>query len=365
MTALTSRWNERIRIILAITAKDLVEAIKNKNTLSVILPVLFIILMYRFLPSFSHGDDPPTVLVFDPAESSFGLLLQESPFLNVYLSQSIERMKLGVSESEGPDLGLVLPEEIDVLIASNSSITLQGYAVHWIPDDQVRQLEQDVEDELAALAGLPIDISVDSESIYPEMDSSGMSRLMGLSLTFTAVMIGVSFLPHLMLEEKMTQTIDALMVSPVKPLDLALGKVMVGLTYSMILGLIGIGIYGPLITQWGIAVVMYFMGALLMTLIGLVLGTVLENRQQLMLWAWVLLIPLLIPTFLVLMRGLIPDAAIDIMRWIPSVVLTRGLTIAAVETVSITDYLVELGVLLLASGLVLGLVTWILRRRDR
>lgn len=365
MTALTSRWNERMRIVLAITAKDLVEAIKNKNTISVILPVLFILLIYRYLPSFTHGDDPPRVFLYDPAESSFGLALQDSPFLNVYLSSSIERMKLGVSESEKSDLGLILPEDIDTRLENNVPLTLQGYVVHWIPDEQVRQVEQQVEDELAALANQSIEIEIDSESIYPEMDSSGISRLMGLSLTFTAVMIGVSFLPHLMLEEKMTQTIDALMVSPVKPLDLALGKVLVGLTYSMILGLIGIGIYGPLITQWGITVVMYFAGALLMTLIGLVLGTVLENRQQLMLWAWVLLIPLLIPTFLVLMRGLVPDAAIDIMRWIPSVVLTRGLTIAAVETVLITDYLVELGVLLLSSGLVLGLVTWILRRRDR
>jgi ABC-2 type transport system permease protein len=365
MTAQTSRWNERIRIILAITAKDLVEAIKNKNTLAVILPVLFIILMYRYLPSFTHGDDPTTVLVFDPAESSFGLSLEDSPFLNVYLSTSIERMKLGVSESERPDLGLALPDDIDALIAEGESISLQGYVVHWIPDEQVLEVEQVVEDELAALANQPIDIEIDSESIYPEMDSSGLSRLMGLSLTFAAVMIGVSFLPHLMLEEKMTQTIEAIMVSPVKPLDLALGKVLVGLTYSMVLGLIGIGIYGPLITQWGIAVVMYFAGALLMTLIGLVLGTVLENRQQLMLWAWVLLIPLLIPTFLVLLRGLVPDTAIDIMRWIPTVILTRGLTAAAVETLSVADYLTELVVLILSSALVLGLVTWILRRRDR
>ena len=103
----------------------------------------------------------------------------------------------------------------------------------------------------------------------------------------------------------------------------------------------------------------------MMTLIGLVLGTALENRQQLMLWAWVLLIPLLIPTFLVLMRGLVPDAAIDIMRWIPTVVLTRGLTVAAIETALVKDYIMELMVLILSSVLVLGLVTWILRRRDR
>ena len=81
MVSEASLKKDRLRIILAITAKDLVEAIKNKNTLSVILPILFILAVYRFLPSFSHRDEPPTLFLFDPGESSFGLELQDNPFL--------------------------------------------------------------------------------------------------------------------------------------------------------------------------------------------------------------------------------------------------------------------------------------------
>jgi ABC-type Na+ efflux pump permease subunit len=356
---------KRLRIVLAITAKDLVEAIKNKNTLAVILPVLFIVLVYRFLPGISHRDDPPRVFVFDPSESSFGAKMEESPFLNVYFSSSVERMKLGVSESDLPELGLILPSGVDAKLAGGSTLKLQGYVVHWVSDDQVSELELLVEEELSALAEQPVEIDVDHESIYPTIESSGLSMLMGLSLTFTAVMLGVSFLPHLMLEEKINRTMDALMVSPVRPFELALGKALVGLAYAMVIGVAGIAMYGQLITQWGVALVLYAAGALFMTSVGLLLGSLLENRQQLMLWAWVILIPFLIPTFLVIMRGLIPDAAINIMRWIPSVVLSRSLSAATVEMVSITDYLLELLILLIGAVLVLGLVAWTLRRQDR
>jgi ABC-2 type transport system permease protein len=355
----------QLRIVLAITAKDLVEAIKNKNTLAVILPILFIVLVYRFLPRISHRDDPPRVFVFDPSESSFGARMEESPFLNVYFSSSVERMKQGVSESDQPELGLILPPDVDGELATGSPLKLQGYVVHWVRDDQVSELELLVEEELSAIANEPVEIEVDHESIYPTIDSSGLSMLMGLSLTFAAVMLGVSFLPHLMLEEKINHTMEALMVSPVRPFELALGKALVGLAYAMAIGVVGIAIYGPLITQWGVALVLYFAGALFMISVGLLLGSLLENRQQLMLWAWVILIPLLIPTFLVIMSGLIPDAVINIMRWIPSVVLSRSLSAATVEMASITDYLLELLILLIGSILVLGLVAWVLRRQDR
>jgi ABC-2 type transport system permease protein len=356
---------ERLRIVLAIAAKDLVEAIKNKNTLAVILPVLFIVLVYRYLPSITHRDDSARVFVYDPSESSFGARMGESPFLNVYFSSSVERMKLGVSESDYPELGLILPPDVDEELAAGSSLQLQGYIVHWVRDDQARELELLVEEELTALADQPVEIEVDHESIYPVVESSGLSMLMGLSLTFTAVMLGVSFLPHLMLEEKINRTMDVLMVSPARPFELALGKALVGMAYAMVIGVIGIAIYGNLITQWGVALVLYFAGALFMISVGLLLGSLLENRQQLMLWAWVILIPFLIPTFLVIMRGLIPDAAIEIMRWIPSVVLSRSLSAATVEVVAISDYLIELIILLAGSMIMLGLVAWVLKRQDR
>ncbi len=355
----------RLRIILAIVAKDLVEAIRNKNTLAVILPVLFIVFVYRYMPGLTDRDAPPTVIVADPGESVFGGMLEDSPFLKVYLSPSEERMKLGASEADRPELGLSLPEDIDQRIAEGSALSLQGYAVHWLKEEEVSELEYIVEEELSSLAGQSVEIEIDRSSIYPELDSTGLSRLMGLSLTFCAVMMGVSFLPHIMLEEKINRTMEALQVSPVRPLELTLGKALVGLAYSLVIGVIGMAIYGPLITHWGIGLLIFTAGSFFMTSLGLVLGSILENRQQLMLWAWVILIPLLIPTFLVIMEGLIPSTAIAIMRWIPSVVLSRALSAATIEVVSLSDFLPELAVLTLGSIPIIVLVAWLLRRAEQ
>ena len=51
---------EKLRVVLAITAKDMLEGIRNKTTLTVVVMSILMIIMYRFLPVIS-GTDPTRV----------------------------------------------------------------------------------------------------------------------------------------------------------------------------------------------------------------------------------------------------------------------------------------------------------------
>ncbi len=56
---------ENLRIVWAITSKDLIDALKNKNVLSLIITSLFVVIMYRYLPLLTAEDGPPALLVYD------------------------------------------------------------------------------------------------------------------------------------------------------------------------------------------------------------------------------------------------------------------------------------------------------------
>ena len=63
-------WREHARLIWAITAKDLLEVVKNKSTISVLISALFILGMYRMLPTLTTRMEPPGVLVYDAGDSA-------------------------------------------------------------------------------------------------------------------------------------------------------------------------------------------------------------------------------------------------------------------------------------------------------
>ena len=80
----TTSWGEALRIIWAITAKDLFDAVKNKTTLSILLSALFVLVIYQLLPKWERGSNLPPVLVYDAGASELLPALKRSPHLDVY-----------------------------------------------------------------------------------------------------------------------------------------------------------------------------------------------------------------------------------------------------------------------------------------
>ena len=47
---------QNLRIILAITGKDILDALKNKTTLTALVTIVLLVVMYKFLPVLSSDD---------------------------------------------------------------------------------------------------------------------------------------------------------------------------------------------------------------------------------------------------------------------------------------------------------------------
>jgi ABC-type transport system involved in multi-copper enzyme maturation permease subunit len=312
---------DHIRIVWSITFKDLLDAVKNKNILSIILTALFVVIVYKYLPGYFQEEGPPKLLVYDPGSSILLNELYDSPTVDLYVYDSEVDMKYYLTNGEEPELGLVIPNGLDAPQNSNQTLELQGYALHIFKEKEVADLTQFIEAEIEYLLDHPVHITVEKIQMQPE--TYGLTVLTSMGFVFTTIMVGMLMVPHMMIEEKQTKTIDVLRISPAGSGHIVMAKAITGLTYTLLMLIIAVGFNWVLIQQRWLFLLGGLTGSLFAISLGMFLGLLIDSRQQLTLWAWVGFIPLLFPMMLSLMDDILPPTIIQIFRWIPTSSLLR------------------------------------------
>lgn len=361
----TTLWGD-LRIIWAITSKDLLNAVKSKTTLSILLSALFIVAIYQVLPTFERASDLPTVLVYDAGDSDLLPALKRSPNLDVYTGYtSQDQLESKLVAGDIPELALTIPPGFDEAVKSGEPPVLEGYVQHWVSDSAAAQLKAAAENEIARLIGQPVTISLEGNLLYPTPDSGGRSFLTSLAVLLSVTMIGVVLAPHLMVEEKETRTMDALLVSPARSSHLVIAKALTGLAYCLIAAAVVLAINTDLVLHWGLALAAVVLSSLFAVSVGLLLGSLVGAKQVLPIWSMVAITVLMWPLFLANMKDLLPPAAITIMSWIPTVTLSRVLRGAFSQDLASMAFAVELLVVAACTATIMGCVAWTVRRSDR
>jgi len=351
------------RIIWAITVKDLVDAVKNKNVIGAIVPALFVLVLYRYMPAITAEEGPPVLLLYDAGNPAIVTLLEDSPAIDLYTYESKENMLYYLSNGEQPELGLVIPVGFEQAMETAQPLELQGYMLHFFTEDEVSELRDYMQDELEYLLGQSVLIQIVRIPLQPE--THGITILASMGLSFVILMVGMMAIPHMMLEEKQNQTLDAILISPASNLHIIFAKAVTGLIYALIVYGIGLILFRFVIVHWGLALLAGFLGALFAVSLGLLLGILVDTRQQLILWAWVGLVPLFLPMMLSFMDDLLPASLIQILKLVPSSALMRAIRTSMVAVPPIEFYLPQLAILLSSAVLVLGIDIWIVSRSDR
>jgi hypothetical protein len=225
-----------------------------------------------------------------------------------------------------------------------------------------------MEAHLAELAGVPVRIRLEVYIAPPEADGLGIP--VGIDMIFAALLIGIAFVPNLMFEEKRTKTLEALLVSPAGPVEVTLAKALTGLIYCLLTFAVVFAVYYALVVQWWLAITTAIVGSLFVVSLGLVLGASLENRQQLMLWAWFVIIPLVLPLLLVLvgeqlMLGLLPVWLVTAFHWIPSAAMLDLLRASFSNQSQIALWGPPLALVLAWTIPILAGVAWLVRESER
>lgn len=359
---------ENLRIIWAITAKDIGDAIKNKHTIGVILTTLGLVLIYRLIPQFADVADlsSPTVLIYDEGASGLVEALEESPVLEAYEfgSQAIVKEKLAFGGDKN-ELALVIPASFDEMLEAGGEPELIGYVLHWVTETQAEEIQELVENEIERWAGRRIQVDLEGNIVYSLPDSFGFPVWGSLSIMYVVIMIGVALTPHLMLEEKQNKSIDALLVSPASSSHIVIGKALTGLFYCLTGAAIALALNAILVTHWWLVILMVILGSFFATALGLLLGTIFEARQQLTVWAMPVFAVLLIPVFIGILPRLLPQTVLDILGLVPTLAMEKVIRTSFSETVAFSQVGPSLTIIAVWTLLLFVILRWILQRSDR
>ena len=102
------------------------EAVKDKNTLGIILSVLFQIVFLRYLPALESADVLPRLSLYDAGESQLVAELENSLEFDVYVAHSQDNMEAYVGNKDIVMLGLTLPADFDQTLATAEQVELAG-----------------------------------------------------------------------------------------------------------------------------------------------------------------------------------------------------------------------------------------------
>lgn len=360
-----TRFMDRLRIVLALAQKDIGSMLRSRAVLVTLVMVFLMIAFYNYLPAWSELGDPPTVYVTGVLNTAFGRELELVPTLSVYQPQEESRMFAALRESQTPELGLSLPADIAQQVGELGPMVVQGYVMYWLTPEEVTSLTDAAELELSSLLGRPVTVSLDGNILYPEVGTYGKAVMIGFGLVFALTLIGIAGLPQLMMEEKQSHTLQALLVSPATPTMIIISKALAGLFFLVLALLFSVLFFAGMVLQWWVLLLGCLLFAVFSVGIGLAGGTYIENRQQLALLTWGVAPLVFIPMVAVLLEGLLPEWLAQIGAFLPGAALINAISMAFVRDLPLSAALFPLAVLAAWAVGTLALVIWRLRRYDR
>jgi ABC-2 type transport system permease protein len=190
------------------------------------------------------------------------------------------------------------------------------------------------------------------------MDDYLLIMFLVMSLTMT----GSFVVPLLLVEEKEKHTMEFLLVSPVSPAEIAAGKAVTGMAYSLLGATVLIVLNNGWSGNWPVTILSVIVGALFLVMVGLLMGSLLHTMMQINTWSTIVMMVLLAPSWLTVLQ--LPPVLEKIIRIIPSFYLVELLGQALADHVAAADAALRLGLLAACTAAAFGVVVLVMRRQE-
>ena len=357
---------DSLYIVWTVASKDIVDSLRNKLILSLILGMGFMLLMPKAMGLMLVPPETP-VLVYDPGESRLTTQLDDSDQVRVQRVRSLAELEQVIGSMGfglGVQFGLAVPDDFDQVLEAGGQPKLDGY-VAWANRIKAPQLKADFEAQIEELVGRPVRITVEDNIVYPPSDSGLWLLMVTVTPVIVILMMGIQLVPALLFEEKQTKTMSALLVSPASISQVVVGKALTGLFYVVVSASVVFAINWAGVVHWDV-VLLFVLGVGVFSVgVGLVLGSFFE-RQQDVVGLTMLLIVVFIGALFVNMLNLdIPAVVQAMLPWVPSVALAEIIRFVFLESTLWAQVWTNLGGLLGISAPLYAVVVWKVRRWDR
>jgi ABC-2 type transport system permease protein len=354
---------DNMGLIWTIASKDIVDALTNRVVISMIIMLSIILLVPKMLPYIF--EQRQTVLpVYDMGDSRLVADLKNNPDILVQKLDSEQELGTALCSAVYPLIGLRIPADFDQVIAAGRQIEIQGY-VCWGKRHQVSDVKPKIEAILSQSMGQPVSILIQGNFVYPSSDGVLLRSISTINSVLMILMMGIFLVPSLLLEEKETKTMQALLVSPASIGQVVVGKALAGLFYILVTAVLIFAISWAEVIHWDMVILFVIGGGFFSVAVGLLLGSFYEKQQDIVGWMSILLL-ILVGTILVKMLGVeLPALLESLLPWVPSVALAEICSMAFSESVPTTQVWTKMGIILSVSLLLYAVVIWKVRRSDR
>ena len=295
------------RNIKAIYRKDLIDAVKDARVLLALIVPFGIAILYNFMFD-DEQPIPESTVVYTEVGSELPERLRDALEDSVDLelepvdSEAAVRERI---EDEDADMGLVIPEGFDDMVAAGETPPL-GLLFRDSTGVPVNTLTGSVDLVVRQMAGAQEPVMMSAEVVSPP-EGSGPTLFddLGLRLYFVLAammmligMVGVLAVPIILAEEAEKKTLEALTLIA-SYLDVVIAKALVGLTYLVL----GVGLLLGLTQTWPQDPLIFFSGIVLLGIglvgFGLLLGGLFKSANQLNNWGGLILMPIIAPAFII------------------------------------------------------------------
>lgn len=352
---------DSLYIARTIAQKDITDALKNKNTLTNILIVIGMVVFFFWASTIRPWDKSIEVVVFDQSES--GLFEGTIGLSDDYEIRHIEVSSFGQMQRNMrfEHWGLVIPADFEDTLSSGGEPVLTGYVL-WRSRGQVAELETLYANKISEMLGQPVRIEIGDNIIVP--DPGIETTTVNTHILFAVFFMALNLVPHLMVEEKQTKTMDAMLVSPASPGQVVMGKALTGFFYILLSGGLFFALNWIYITNWGLALLVFIILALFSIGLALLVGSFVESSKQISLWSLPILFLFIVPAFFSQEPNLAAGLK-AIIRWLPTSAFVEMLQFAMSSSTPTNQFILDLAITLVSTTLVFAVVVWKLRRSDR
>ena len=354
---------DTIYIAWIIGTKDILDALKNKSSRANIILMIGMVLFFYWLGVLRPFDKNVSVVVYDEGNTNLSLeeaTLTSGATYSFRKATSLQEMETRMAYQ---NLGLVLPADFDQTLASAGTPTLSGY-IFWADRMKVANLEAKYSQAFTEILGQPVQVTIGKNIVIPKATAAGMPTTAASQMVYFVFSIALLLIPHLMLEEKQTRTLDALLTSPASPGQVVLGKALAGFFYVLVTGGLALALYSLYIVNWPLALAAFLGYALLAVGLGLVVGSFIKSAKQIGLWMVVLILFLVVPA-LFYMEPNLKAGIRAVFTWLPSSALASLFRFSCSTGLTPAQLWPNLAITVASIALVFGLVIWKVRRSDR
>jgi ABC-2 type transport system permease protein len=346
-----------------IGTKDILDALKSKSSRSNIILMIGMVVFFYWLSALRPFDKNVSVVVYDEGHTSLSIdktTLGNGAIYSFREAASIQEME---DRMANQNLGLVLPADLDQTLASGGTPALSGY-IFWVDRMKVTELETRYSRDFTEIVGQPVQVVIGENIIIPQASTDGSYTSVAYLMFFFVFMTALTLIPFLMLEERQTRTMDALMTSPATPGQIVLGKALAGFFYILLVGGLWLALNWAYFVQWGMAAAAFLGYALFAIGLALVIGNFITSPRQISIWTLVFTLFLMIPA-LFYMESNLKAGIRAVLTWSPSAALSSLIRFSCSTGVTPAMVWPNLAIALVSIGIVFGLLVWKVRQTDR